>query len=175
MGRLSHYKGHEVLLDALREVPDAALVLVGTGERENNLRTRVAELGLQDRVTLTGYLDDDALARAYADADLFCLPSLDRAEAFGMVLLEAMRAGLPTVASAIPGSGVGFVVEQESTGLLVPPSDPPALAAAIRRVAADPALARQWGSNARERWRTQFTPQAVAQQTQAVYRRVLAR
>lgn len=174
VGRLSHYKGFEVLLDSLVDLPDLALVLIGSGEREASLRERVARLGLQSRVRMTGHVDDAALRQAYAQADLFCLPSLDRAEAFGMVLLEAMRAGLPCVASAIPGSGVGEVVADERSGLLVPPGNRVALAAALARLAADAPLRRRFGDAGRQRWQENYRPDAVSAAIRQVYAKASA-
>src|SRR5690606_12898211 len=101
VGRLSRYKGFDVLLRALARMEGASLVLAGDGECGGDLRRLARELGIVDRVVFAGAPDDDALASLYAGADAFVLPSLDRGEAFGMVLLEAMRAGLPVVASAI--------------------------------------------------------------------------
>lgn len=173
VGRLSHYKGLEVLVGALRHLPKAALVIIGAGEREAALRAQIRALGLAHRVTLAGRVDDATLRQAYADAEIFCLPSLDRAEAFGMVLLEAMRAGLPTVASAIAGSGVGYVVEDGATGFLVPPGDEHALAAAIGRFDDDPTLRHRFGDAGRERWRAHFTPDRAAQASADLYRQVL--
>ncbi|MBL8299086.1 MAG: glycosyltransferase [Rhodanobacteraceae bacterium] len=169
VGRLSHYKGFEVLLDSLARLPDTALLLIGSGEREAALRARVNELGLASRVCMTGHVDDTFLQRAYAQADIFCLPSLDRAEAFGMVLLEAMRAGLPCVASAIPGSGVTEVVVSEQTGLLTPPGDVAALAAALDRLGRDTALQRRLGAAGRRRWQDNYQPDAVSAATRQAY------
>ena len=172
VGRLSHYKGFEILLDAMRHLPRVALHLIGGGERAAALRAQVRADGLADRVRLAGHVDDAALRQAYADADVFCLPSLDRAEAFGMVLLEAMRAGLPAVASAIPGSGVGYVVDDGATGLLVPPGDERALAAALGRYADDPALRRRHGDAGRARWHATFTPDRAACSSLDLYRSI---
>jgi glycosyltransferase involved in cell wall biosynthesis len=113
------------------------------------------------------------LNAAYAAADVFCLPSTERAESFGLVLLEAMRAGLPTVASDIPGSGVGYVVRHGETGLLVPPGDVAALAAALRRLADDAPLRRCLGDAGARRWHDEFTLQRAADQTLALYRELL--
>jgi glycosyltransferase involved in cell wall biosynthesis len=173
VGRLSYYKGFDVLLRALVQVPHAQLVLVGTGECDSALRALATELRIAERVCFAGHVDDATLAHAYAEADLFCLPSIDRAEAFGLVLLEAMRAGRPVVASAIPGSGVGFVVAQDCTGLLVPPGDASALAAAIQRIAGETGLREQFGAAGRQRWRDEFTLERSAQQVLGLYRRIL--
>ena len=97
------------------------------------------------------------------------LPSLDRGEAFGLVLLEAMRAGLAVVATSIPGSGTGFVVEDEDSGLLVPPGDAAALAHAIDRLA-DAGLRARLGRAAQARWASQFTLEREADRIERIYR-----
>jgi len=169
VGRLSHYKGFEVLLDSLVGQPDLALLLIGGGEREAALREQVRRLGLDERVQLAGQVDDACLQQAYAQAEIFCLPSLDRAEAFGMVLLEAMRAGLPCVASAIAGSGVGEVVRDGETGVLVAPGDAGALSAVLAALAADAGRCRRYGEAGRQRWQQAYRPAAVMAATRQVY------
>uniref|UniRef100_UPI002147AF07 glycosyltransferase n=1 Tax=Tahibacter caeni TaxID=1453545 RepID=UPI002147AF07 len=174
VGRLSHYKGFEVLLDSLVELPDVALLLIGSGEREAVLREQVRRLGLGERVHLAGQVDDACLQQAYAQAEIFCLPSLDRAEAFGMVLLEAMRAGLPCVASAIAGSGVTEVVRDHQTGLLVATGDAIALKAALAALTADAELRQRYGEAGRRRWQDAYRPAAVMAATRQVYAEALA-
>lgn len=169
VGRLSYYKGFDVLLRSLEQLPDFALLLIGGGENEAALREQIRSAGLHDRVRMTGQVEQSLLDQAYAQAEIFCLPSLDRAEAFGMVLLEAMRAGLPCVASAIAGSGVTEVVVNESTGLLVPPGDAAALAAALQRLHQEPELSRRWGEAGRRRWRENYQPTAVSAQLRSLY------
>jgi glycosyltransferase involved in cell wall biosynthesis len=174
VGRFSYYKGFDVLLRALAAVPAAQLLLIGTGECEAALRRRAGELRIEDRVRFAGHADDALLARAYAQADAFCLPSIDRAEAFGLVLLEAMRAGLPVIASDITGSGVGYVVRNGETGLLVPPRDADALAAAVRRLVDNALLRQRLGAAGRQRWQDEFTLDRSAQQVRAMYEKALA-
>lgn len=168
VGRLSRYKGFDALIEALAQVPDASLLLIGHGECERELKALATARGLERRLRFAGDLDDDALVAAYAGADAFVLPSLDRGEAFGLVLLEAMRAGLPTLASAIPGSGVGYVVGDGETGLLVPPGDATALARAIERLR-DPDLRRRLGDAGRRRWQSEFTLEKSAQAIRSIY------
>lgn len=179
VGRLSYFKGFDVLLRALAQVSEASLVLIGGGECDMSLRALARELGVESRVRFVGRLDMDAagqalLDSAYASADVFCLPSTERAESFGLVLLEAMRAGLPAIASDIPGSGVGFVVRDGETGLFVPPNDAEALAAAIRRFAKDADLRRRLGDAGRQRFESEFTLDQVTPRVTALYRRILA-
>jgi glycosyltransferase involved in cell wall biosynthesis len=156
VGRLSRYKGFDVLLDALAKTRTARLLLVGDGECASALRAQATRLGIDARVRFAGNVDDATLLGAYAGADAFVLPSLNRGEAFGLVLLEAMRAERAVVASAIPGSGIGEVVADGETGVLVPPGDVDALAAAIERLD-DASLRETLGSAGRARWRERFT------------------
>jgi glycosyltransferase involved in cell wall biosynthesis len=174
VGRLSYYKGFDVLLDALARVPSASLLLIGDGELRAPLRAQAERLGLGARVRFAGKVDDATLEAAYRACDVFCLPSIDRAEAFGIVLLEAMRAGRALLASDIPGSGVGSVVRAGETGELVPPRDADALARSLAGLAADPARRAAYGAAARERWARDYRIDAVTQQWLALYRDVLA-
>ncbi|HET7778281.1 MAG TPA: glycosyltransferase [Rudaea sp.] len=179
VGRLSFFKGFDVLLRALVDVEDACLLLIGGGECREPLRQLASELGIDARVHFAGRIDMDAAGEAaifaaYAGADIFCLPSTERAESFGLVLLEAMRARLPVIASAIPGSGVGFVVQDGHTGLMVAPGDARALAAALRRLAADAAERIRFGRAGAERWREHFTLDRVTDQVLGLYEALLA-
>lgn len=175
VGRLSHYKGFDVLLDSMASLRDFALVLIGGGEQETALREHIRRRGLDERVRMAGQVDDALLQQAYTQAEIFCLPSLDRAEAFGMVLLEAMRAGLPCVASAISGSGVGEVIAAGHSGLLVPPGDAAALAAALDTLGKDASLRERLGHAGRLRWREHYRPAAVSAATRAVYEQARVR
>lgn len=111
-----------------RAVPSARAVIVGDGPEHANLRRLHRELGLDDAVRLLGEIpDDDAVARLYRHADVFCLPSVQ--EGFGIVFLEAMASGLPVVATT--AAAIPEVVPHGRAGLLVPPGDVEALAAAL--------------------------------------------
>ncbi|MFI4969691.1 MAG: glycosyltransferase, partial [Lysobacterales bacterium] len=169
VGRLSRYKGFDVLIEALAQIADATVLLVGDGECAHELKTLAAARGVAGRIAFAGNLDDATLAAAYAAADAFVLPSLDRSEAFGLVLLEAMRAGLGVIASAIPGSGVGTVVSDAETGLLVAAGNPVALAGAIGRLR-DTDLRARLGRAGRARWLSEFTLQRSAQAIRSIYR-----
>jgi len=162
-----------VLVDALAKAPHARVLLVGEGECADALRTRAAERGVASRIRFAGGLDDATLLAAYASADAFALPSLNRGEAFGMVLLEAMRARLPIVASAIPGSGVGEVVAEGETGLLVKPGDADALADALKKLD-DAGLRTRLGDAGRARFERQFTLERSATSWLALYRELTA-
>ncbi len=169
VGRLSHYKGLAVLCAAAAQVPEVSLCLVGEGEERPALEQAVARLGLGSRVLLAGGLSDAAKAACYAACDVLCLPSLSRSEAFGLVLLEAMARGKPCVASAVDGGGPGYVVQDGETGLLVPPGDAAALAAALRRLAGDGRLRARLGAAGRERFTDHFRIERVVAALDEVY------
>lgn len=175
VGRLSHYKGFDVLLEALAQATGASLLLIGRGECERALHALAHELGLDQRVAFAGALDDSALAAAYAAAEVFVLPSLDRSESFGLVLLEAMRARLPIIASAIAGSAVGTIVGDNQTGLLVTPGDQHALATAIERLRANGELRAAFGAEGRARWERAYTLEQSARAVRALYQSTLNR
>jgi glycosyltransferase involved in cell wall biosynthesis len=139
--RLVERKGLADLIHAMSLLPRDRfeLEIVGSGPAEQSLRELVAKLGLADSVTLSGTLDRPATAHRYREADLFTLAS--REEAFGNVFAEALASGLPVVGSTV--GGIPELVHHGQNGLLVPPRNPRALAAAIRHLADDPALRLQ--------------------------------
>ena len=179
VGRLSYYKGFDTLFDALAllrdrsDVPMPRLLLVGEGEHERRLREHASRLQLDDCVRFAGGVDDESLQAAYSSADLFALPSLDRSEAFGLVLLEAMRSRLPVVASAIAGSGVGHVVADGVTGDLFVAGDAGALADALTRMTREPARRERMGAAGYARWRDEFSLERSASQVAELYTRVV--
>jgi rhamnosyl/mannosyltransferase len=172
VGRLRHYKGLNVLIDAMRAI-DAHLLVVGAGMMEAEWRSQATALGLDQRITFLGDLtDDEKLTLLYA-ADLFVLPSTNRAEAFGIVLIEAMACGLPLISTEL-GTGTSFVNQHEETGLVVPPNDPGALAAAINRLLADPTLRQRMSQAALARAQGEFNVTTMAARMYDLYQDVLS-
>ena len=171
VGRLVYYKGFDYLVTAMDRV-DGHLVIVGDGPMHGELERLAAEHGVAHRVTLAGRVE--SVASHYAAADVFALPATARSEAFGLVQLEAMAAGLPVVNTQIP-SGVPFVSRDGQTGLTVPPRDPAALAAALTRLLDDAALRARLGRAARERVRTEFGAERMARDTLALYHEAAGR
>ncbi|WP_229591448.1 glycosyltransferase [Pseudodesulfovibrio sediminis] len=174
VGRCSFYKGFEHLVRAAAAVPEADFVIAGDGSRRWDLLREIDRLALSDRVHLPGAVSDSQLRQYYKQASLFCLPSVDRSEAFGVVLLEAMRYGLPLISTAIPGSGAAWVNMDGHTGIVVPPASPSALAQAIKDMLHNTQRTEEMGKAARARLEETFTIQAVAQSFQALYREVIA-
>ena len=139
-------------------VPGAQVRIVGNGPEREMLDRLHGELALADAAVLLGDVSRAALAEEYANADCFCLPSVQ--EGFGIVFLEAMAAGLPVVACR--AAAIPEVVLDGRTGVLVPPRDPRALADALASLLADPARARALGAEG-ARGVAEFTPERVAQ------------
>jgi phosphatidylinositol alpha-1,6-mannosyltransferase len=157
MASAERYKGHDQVLEVLPRVPGARLVVAGDGDDRPRLQARAADLGLVDRkggrVTFTGFVSEATLAELYRRAAVFVMPSLG--EGFGLVYLEAMRAGKPCVAAR--RSAADEVVADHETGFLVDREDPEELASVLTRLLASPDLARRMGEAGRRRWREQFS------------------
>ena len=143
VARLVERKGLADLIRAIamQERRRVALEIVGSGPQEQSLRRLASELGVEDLVSFAGALDRAAVAQRYREADLFTLACSD--ESFGAVFAEAMASGLPIVGSAV--GGIPELVRDGRNGLLVPPGDPEALAAAIGRLAASPRTRAEMG------------------------------
>jgi glycosyltransferase involved in cell wall biosynthesis len=172
VGRLVYYKGFEYLIRAMTEVR-GKLLIIGDGPLRGKLRDLVAELGLAERVVFLGEVQNEAVIPYYHAVELFALASVARSEAFGIVQIEAMAAGIPVVNTSLD-SGVPFVSLHERTGLTVPPENPSALAAAINRLLDDPDLRRSLGNAARLRARQEFSIEGMTSRTLALYDSVMS-
>ena len=173
VARLSGLKGHGTLLQSLRILRDAGvdlLVLVaGDGLLRGELEEQAAALSLDERTVrfLGARPDVDDLLCA---SDFFILPS--DSEGLPLSVLEAMAHGLPTVASNV--GGIPEIIEHGMHGLLVPPANPMALAAAIRRLVEDPALRRDLGETARARASSEFSLSTTIRNYDRLYQRAIA-
>jgi len=168
VARLVAQKGLDIALRALavvrREHPDALLVVLGEGPERATLERLADELGLAGAVLLPGRVPD--VAAVLRRADVLVHPA--RWEGFGLALLEAMLCAKPVVASRV--SSLPEIVADGETGLLVPPDDPAALAAALARVLGDRELASRLGVAGLARARSEFSVERMARRTAAVYR-----
>jgi glycosyltransferase involved in cell wall biosynthesis len=164
-------KGHRYLLQALPELlkafPTLRLLLFGQGAEESRLRAQVDTLGLTDRVTFAGFRTD--LPQILPCLDLVVHPAL--MEGLGISLLQAAAAGVPIV--AVAAGGMPEVVRDGVNGLLVPPADSPALAAAINRLLADPGLRRRFGAAGKELVREKFSVAGMVEGNLQVYWQLL--
>jgi len=166
-GRLQRWKGQDVFVEAAaevaRRVPQARLAIVGGSvfglepEFLEGLRRRAAELGLGDRLIFTGFRKD--VARLMAACDVVC-HTTRVAEPFGMVVIEAMALGRPVIATR--GGGPSEIIDPDVSGVLVPPEDPRALAAAMAALAEDAGRRQAIGARGAARVRESFTIDRMA-------------
>jgi glycosyltransferase involved in cell wall biosynthesis len=170
-GRLVYYKGFEYLIRAMIHVR-GKLIIIGDGPLRAKLQALIDSLDLHKKVILAGQVQNDQIVPYYHAADVFALASVERSEAFGIVQIEAMSAGLPVVNTALD-SGVPFVSLDGQTGLTVPPANPDALSAAINRLLDEPRLRQSFGDAARRRARQQFSLEAMTSRTLGLYEHVM--
>lgn len=173
LGRHVYYKGFEFLIRAMGELPGSALALGGQGPLSGHLEQVARHAGVTDRVRFVGRIAEAELPAWYHACDVFCLPSVEPAEGFGIVQIEAMASGKPVVCCDL-GNGVNYVNRHGETGLAVPPRDVATLAAVLNRLRGDPALRARLGEQGRRRAFGEFTLEKMRDGTMAVYRQVLA-
>jgi lipopolysaccharide/colanic/teichoic acid biosynthesis glycosyltransferase len=172
VGRLVPYKGVDVFLRALEGIGVAA-VIIGDGPLRGQLEGQAKSLGVGDRTWFLGHVDDDTVAAWYGACDVLVLPSVTRAETFGLVQLEAMARGTPVISTRLP-TGVPWVNLDGVSGLTVPPGDPAELREALRRLSDDVELRRRLGAGARQRYLQEFTRGRMIDRTVAMYTAVAA-
>jgi glycosyltransferase involved in cell wall biosynthesis len=168
VGRLAEQKGLHTLIEALRSLPQCRLTLVGEGPERAALEDLVHRYSLSDRVEFAGWASPPWTGTW--SFDVLAMPSIN--EGFPLVIVEAMLASIPVVASTV--GGIPEIVVPDSTGLLVPPGDPGALAQALRRLADDPQLRQDMGARCRSVALEQFTDKVMAARFEALYRELLS-
>jgi glycosyltransferase involved in cell wall biosynthesis len=173
VGRLRYYKGLHFLVEAMRNV-NATLLLGGTGPEQDRLAQQIRDLNLEERVHMLGDLSEEQLVAHLRAADVFCMPSHLRSEAFGLSQIEAMACGLPVVSTDLP-TGVPFINRHRETGLIVPPAAPAPLGAAINELLQNEQLRYAMGAQAKTRATTEFGAQRMCSQLMDVYNQVLGR
>jgi glycosyltransferase involved in cell wall biosynthesis len=175
-GRLVRKKGFEYLIDAIASAPGVVLALAGDGTLREELHERARAAGVLERVRLLGNQPQDRIAELFAAADVICIPSVrdDGGNVDGLpnVVLEALASGTPVITTT--AGGIGAVVDNGATAMVVPERDPAAIAAAIGRVAADPESARRLGAAGRVVVSEQFGWSRTAERLEAAYDRALA-
>jgi glycosyltransferase involved in cell wall biosynthesis len=180
VGRLVAKKGFDVLVDACgvlrgRGIPFEALIVGQDDKDAATVQRRIAELGLERDVRLPGPMSQDSLLREYRAASALAMPCRvlpnDR-DGIPNVLLEAMAAGTPVVATGV--SGIPELVRADVNGLLVPPDDPEALADALVRLHRDPALAARLAREGRETVRERFDGERMAGRLAGLFRAAVA-
>ncbi|WP_164521538.1 glycosyltransferase [Iodobacter ciconiae] len=169
IGRSAAYKGIRYLIEACKYINDDIVVLIG-GPGVEVFLPQIKKLKLESKIKIIGTIPDQQLASYYAACDVFCLPSVYRSEAYGIVQVEAMSFSKPIISCDISGSGVSWVNEHEKSGLLVPPSDPLALAQAINKLCENDALRQQMALYARNRFEQELTAEKMVSKTIRMYK-----
>lgn len=167
LGRLVGYKGYEVLIRAMRDIEGQATI-IGEGPLLPDLQQLATELGVADRVRFAGRLERSEIRQLFHAAQVFAFPSVTEAEAFGIVQVEAMAAGLPIVNTSL-ATTVPFVARHDLEALTVAPGDAKALAMALNRILDKPTLAQRLGEAGQARALSEFDQPVFRARMAAVY------
>lgn len=168
LGRLAHYKDFGTLVRAVSGLDDVELIIAGDGEQRTALQAIAAPW--PDKFRLLGEVPEAVKHALLASCDVLCLPSIHRSEAFGVVLLEAMRYGRPCVVSDLPGSGMPWVVEEAGAGVLACPGKPESWREAIMGLKNDPGFLRSLGTAGRLALSRRFAVDVCAREVRRQYR-----
>ena len=175
LGRLVEYKGYRYLVDAAKYLDDSYVILIGgSGPLKDELERQIKESGVENRVRLLGRVQDEDLPSYYKACDLFCLSSIMKTEAFGIVQIEAMSEGRPLIATKIPGSGVSWVNEDGVSGINVPPRDGKALAEAVRTITKDDRTWKDYSEGSLRRFSEIFTKEKMLKGCLDLYSELLS-
>jgi glycosyltransferase involved in cell wall biosynthesis len=167
VGRFAPQKGQDVLVKAMEDLPGVTAVMVGDGEGRAELAGLAERLGVSDRVLMPGWSADP---RPWLPSfDVFVLPS--RVEGLPLVIIEAMLASRPVVATRV--DGIPEEIVDGVTGLIVPPEDPPALASAVRELLQDPERRERMGREGREVALRRFSVERMVAGYEALYRELV--
>lgn len=173
LGRLVAYKGYRYLVESAKYLDDDYIVLIGgTGPLKEELQREIEHLGLVGKVILLGRVSDEELPAYYGACKLFCLSSVQKTEAFGIVQIEAMSCGKPVVATNISGSGVSWVNAHGVSGLNVTPGNARELAEAIKRITVNEDIYREYSMRAEKRYRDVFTKERMINDILKIYRKL---
>ena len=174
MGRLIGYKGLEHLIDAARYLSDRYVILIGgDGPLRGELQQRINDLGVAGKVVLLGRIDSHLVSAYYTACHVFCLPSVMKTEAFGIVQIEAMSLGKPVVATRIHGSGTAWVNSHGVSGLNVPVAAPREIADAIMEITSDSECYASFCRGAKQRFYDNFRIDSMIDRCLDIYNNIL--
>ena len=172
-GRLVGYKGYKYLVEAAKYLPDNFRVVIGgEGPLRKELEEQIKAERLEGKVVLPGRIPQEKIPEMFAACSVFCLSSIWKTEAFGIVQIEAMSCAKPVVATRIPGSGVSWVNEDGCSGINVEPCDSKALADAILQITSDPKEYAKYCEYARKRYGALFTKAAMIEKCIEIYNKL---
>jgi glycosyltransferase involved in cell wall biosynthesis len=173
IGRLTYYKGHALLFEVIKLLKAQgraiALDIVGKGELETQLTEIVKRDGLNDCIRFHGGVSENEKYRLLNQADMLCLPSIERTEAFGVVLLEAAALSKPALVSDVKGSGMSFVVQHQKSGLVVKSNSVESLYANLAWASEHIEQLKVFGQTAQLRFNEEFTIKKASQMVNVLY------
>jgi glycosyltransferase involved in cell wall biosynthesis len=173
LGRHVHYKGFDVLIKAMAQLPqDTQLIIGGEGPLTAEWKALAALSPAASRIHFVGKISDADLPAYFQACDVFCLPAVNQAEAFGIVQVEAFACAKPVVSTKL-NNGVDFVNQDGVTGYTVTPSSVDELGVALNKLLADPALRKRLGEQALQRAQLEFSLEALRSKTLAVYKQAV--
>ena len=176
LGRLVYYKGFEFLLKAATAINDDTIIIIGgDGPLFTTLQALIHQNNLTNKVFLVGKIPNVQLSSYFNACDIFCLPAIEKSEAFGVVLLEALYYGKPLVTSDIKESGICWVNQHDKTGYNLPPKDIVALAIKINELLANKEKYAMLSANAKERFHEHFQSEKMVDSMVDVYKEILNR
>jgi glycosyltransferase involved in cell wall biosynthesis len=170
-GNIVVYKGPHILLKAIAIIKDFIkdfeLVFAGRGEMQEELIKMAKKLGVEKNIRFTGYVEEHLKPLYFKSADIFCLPSINLAEAFGIVNLEAMACGIPIVSTKL--GGIPDVVEDGKSGLLAKPNDEESLAEKLIYLLENEDAAKKMGKHGKQKVRD-YSWEKIAEKTEEIYK-----
>ncbi|WP_432467987.1 glycosyltransferase [Agarivorans sp. Z349TD_8] len=170
VGRHTYYKGFEILIEAVRSgFEDCVFLIGGVGELTASYQKLIDKYGLSEQVFLIGKLTEKDLASYFFSAEVFCFPSCERSEAYGLVQLEAMSVGTPVISANILGSGVPWVNKHLESGLIFKNGSVSELKDALLLILNDSDLRHQLSLGAKNRFENNFTIRDMNNKTAQLY------
>lgn len=176
IGRLTYYKGHSLILKAIANLPknmDIHLSIIGNGELKEQLIKQTHDLGINKKVCFLGTVSDDEITEQITNMDLLCLPSIEKTEAFGVVLLEAAKNGKPALVSDVKGSGMSWVVQDNVTGYVVKNNSEESLIKKLIEIYNEREKLVILGNNAKLRFDEVFSLDKISVQLTALYSEIV--
>ena len=174
VGRHVYYKGYEYLIRAMKKVEDGILLLGGSGPLTSQLQEAAHDAGVGDKIVFLGRISESELPSYYHASDLFCLPSVEPSEAFGIVQIEAMACKKPVICCEL-NNGVTYVNKDGVTGLVVPPRDSDSLSRAINELLSDDDKQIRMGIAGYHHATTEFSISQMCEKTIELYKSILKR
>ncbi|WP_324722709.1 glycosyltransferase [Lelliottia sp. JS-SCA-14] len=171
LGRHVYYKGFKYLIESAQYLNDEYIILIGgEGPLTNELADSIVKNNFQTKVELLGKIDRDELGSYFSACDVFCLPSIMKSEAFGVVQIEAMSFAKPVIATNITGSGTSWVNKHDSSGLNVEIMDSQQIADAVKKITIDPLLYQRYSVDAKRRFDEYFHRDVMLAQIIDIYK-----